>query len=919
MNDTAALIGRERETYAINARLDAVRNLNRGVALLIRGQAGIGKSALLARATDLAEGQGMRVLKVSGVRSERHVPFAGLHQMLRPLLERAQGLPEPQRDALLTTFGMKEAPVSNIFLIAVGALELLAKEAEKTPLLLLVDDAHWLDPPTADVLGFVARRLGSEPVALLIAVRDWYQTALVEFSLPELRVEALDDQSSSALLDSCAAELGPELRRRVLAAAAGNPLALVELAAAVSPSPPVLLGLPERLPMTSRLQQALIDRFLDLPAATRTLLLVASTDEQASLNELLTAAELLGEDAPASVDDLAPAIASGLVELDYRRVRFRNPLLPAAIYQVATPVQRHRVHAALARVQIADPDRRAWHRAAATTSPDEEVAAELERASLGAINRGTANITLALMERAAELTRETSRRHRRLLRAAEFALELGQLDRTSRLLGEIDPAACESLDRARMHLLRDMIERGHLADPKTVDSLVDSATRASSAGEIDLALRLFQSAAMCSWWADPGPDARDRVVAATRRVLTPDSDPRVLSILGLSDPAGTAAMISEIASQTAPDACDPKGACSLGTALHVTGAFPPSSAFLASAVGGLREQGGIWLLPQALAQQAWNAICACDWDLASAAGEEATRLALDTHQPRWEAAAQTARSAVAAIRGEVGAAESLLGDAEAIALPLGVSAVLADVQLVRALIALGDGRYDEAFQQLRRTFDPHDPAHHHFRSFWRIGEFAEAAVHAGHLEEAREQLARSEGLAKMSMSPRLEIGVLYARPLLADDDSVEAHFQTALSANITQWPLYRARLLLEYGTWLRRRRKIAQARLPLRAARDSLLALGAAAWAERARQELRASRETQHCRPDTWTQLTEQELQIACMAAEGLSNREIAQRLYVSHRTVGAHLYRIFPKFGITSRAQLPAVIGNQAPATFAS
>jgi ATP/maltotriose-dependent transcriptional regulator MalT len=251
---------------------------------------------------------------------------------------------------------------------------------------------------------------------------------------------------------------------------------------------------------------------------------------------------------------------------------------------------------------------------------------------------------------------------------------------------------------------------------------------------------------------------------------------------------------------------------------------------------------------------------------------------------------------VAAFRGESESAESLLREAEAIALPLGASAVLSDIQGARAVIALGGGRYDEAFEHLQRTFDPHDPAHHPFRSSWRIGEYAEAAVHAGRLDQARTKLATTEALAELSRSPRLQIGLLYARPLLANDDDAETHFQAGLSANMTLWPIYRARLLLEYGTWLRRRRRIAEARMPLRAARDALHALGAAPWAARAQQELRASRETRLHNPDAWTELTEQERQIARLAAEG---------------TVGSHLYRIFPKLGIASRTQLPAVIGH--------
>jgi ATP/maltotriose-dependent transcriptional regulator MalT len=264
---------------------------------------------------------------------------------------------------------------------------------------------------------------------------------------------------------------------------------------------------------------------------------------------------------------------------------------------------------------------------------------------------------------------------------------------------------------------------------------------------------------------------------------------------------------------------------------------------------------------------------------------------------------------MAAIHGDDDRAKALLGQAEALALPMAASPVLSDIQMTRALIALGQGQYDEAFQHLHRTFEPSDPAYHHFRSSWQIGEYVEAAVHVGRLDDAREQLARAEALADSSLSPRLQIALLYARTLVPGDDTAEARFGAALGTDLTMWPLYRARLLLEYGTWLRRHRKISEARTPLRAARDAFDALGAAPLAGRAQQELRASRETQHSKHEVWTELTEQERQIAAFAAQGMSNREIAQRLYISHRTVGSHLYSIFPKLGIVSRAQLPAVI----------
>ena len=910
------LVGRESELSVLVGWVGGMRE--RGAGLLLRGAVGAGKSALLAAAADRAVGEGMRVLAVSGIRSETGVAFAGLHQLVGPLLDRAWRLPGRQRDALLATLGMNEVRTADTFLVALAILELLTREAETTPLLVVVDDAHWLDRPTAEVLGLVGRRLNSVRAGLLLAVSDGYETAVAHFGLPELRLEALGEQSSSVLLDLIAPGLGPELRGRVLAEAAGNPLALIELPAAVGSGPPVAFGVPERLPTTARLQQAMVERLCDLPVATQAVLLVASADERASLSEVLTAAAQLGEGVPVCLDDLAPAVASGLVEHDHVRISFRHPVVAAAIYGAATLAQCHRAHAALATAMI-DRRRRAWHRAASTTSPDEAVAAELERASLGATTRGSPIITLAAMERASELTPETSRRRRRLLCAAELAVELGHPNRATRLIGAIDPAGCEPLERARIGLIRDMIEPRFPAPPEVVNSLVEAATQASSVGEIDLALRVLQAAAMQSWWVNPRPEACRLIVAALQLIAAPKDDPRVLSILGVSDPAGRGATLRESFSRLPPDAGDPETAYSVGAALHATGAFEVSTTFLRAAVAGLREQGRLWLLAQALAQRAWNAIHTGNWSVAASAAEEAASLARDTHQPLWEAAAKTVPSMIAAIRGDDADAESHLREAEGIALPLGASAVLADIQLARALLALGDGRYEEAFQHLQRTFEPHDPAHHPVRSFWRIGEYAEASMRAGHVDQAREQLASAESLSRLASSGRLQVGLLYARPLLADDDTAEAHFQAALAADLTSWPLYRARLLLEYGTWLRHRRKLAAARMPLRAARDAFDALGARPWGERARRELRAARERQRRQPQARIELTEQEQQIAHLAAQGLANREIAQRLYMSHRTVGAHLYRIFPKLGITSRSQLSAAIGSDPATTLAS
>jgi DNA-binding CsgD family transcriptional regulator len=814
---------------------------------------------------------------------------------------------------------MSEIGRPDTFLVASASLELLADTATRSPLVVCVDDAQWLDSPTADVIGFVARRLAPEQIFLAIALTEGYKSSLLELGLPELRLDPLDDGSSQVLLDSLGPLPSPGLRRRVLEAAAGVPLALVELKAELTFGSPAGLGLSGRLPMTDRLRNALAGRFSDLPRASQAIVLLAATEERARLGELLAAAALLGEDVHPALDDLGPAVTCGLVTHENTQVRFVHPLMPAAIYQSVAPSQRQRTHLAIATVLSEYPEIQAWHRAASVTTSDGRVASELESAALTVVAHMEPGMRLAAMERAADLTLDTDCRQRRLLRAAELALDLGHPERAGWLVSEIDASSWGPLDRTRMRLLRNFVDAGRITDPSTVDSLLEASIQAGLENETDLALRLLQAAALHSWWLDLGPEVGGRIVAATERVAPGGQSPKAISILAIADPEGSGRALARVASQIHSTSCDAETTCALGSALHISGAFDRSAIFLSEAIKLLRQHGSRWLLPRALSQLAWNNVFAGHWKLASTEAQEALTLAQEMRQPLWEASAQTVQALNAAVRGDYEAADALLIEAEGIALPIGARAVLADIQLARAIMALGDGRFEEAFQHLQRTFDPHDPSHHRIRSFWRIGELAEAAAYAGRGDEVQAHLVSCEELAERAWSPRLNVGLSYARPLLAADHSAEMKFRMSLAEDLSSWPLYRARLLLQYGTWLRRRRKIAEARMPLRAARDSLSALGAVPWAERARQELRASRETQHNHPGAWAELTQQELQIAHMAAEGLSNREIAQRLYISPRTVGCHLYRIFPKLRISTRAHLNAALEDSDYTALAS
>ena len=898
------LVNRVRESQVLEDLIDS----DAGAAIVVSGPAGIGKSALLQAALSHATRRGMRPLYASGVQSEAQLAFAGLHQLLHPLLDRIGELPPRQAEALRAAFGMDESSTPEPFLIGLAALELLSDAAAESSLVVLVEDAHWLDRPSADVLAFVARRLGSEPVVVLAALRDGYDTPLS--GLAELALGPLDDQAANELLDIHAPELKDPRRSHVLHEAAGTPLALMELPRVDVHSELSDVNMPRVLAMTARLEHAYASRLRDLPSLTCELLLIAAADDEDSVSEVLRASEMMLPGRDVTVAALEPATRAGLLALDSARLEFRHPLVRSAIYQAASLHDRQSVHAALAQV-LADPDRRAWHRAAATTHPDEDVAADVEQTAQRALARGAGTVALAALARSAALTPETVHKGRRLLRAAELAVALGEPEHGRQLLFEADAVLHGPVDRARLTLLRQAIDPGTPGDALRVHALVAKAEEISNAGHIDLALGYLRAAALLSWWADPGPQVRDRVVGAALALPIPNSDPQVLSILGFTDPGGHGGFVIDQARGLTPTTYDPEDAQLLGSALNLAGAFDLSAAFVDHAVEGLRQSGRLGMLPAVLTQQAWTAISMLNLAVAVPAADEAVRLGQETRQPLWVAAAKTGQAMIAGLRGDLRSTEELTGQANSIALPLGANAVLCGAQLSRGVAAIGGGRYADAFDMLIRLYDQNDPCYHHFQSSWGIGDLADAAAHSDQVGSARQIVARYEPIAMVSPNPWLHVGLLFARPLLADDADAEALFRDGLDAPLlARWPLYRARMLLEYGTWLRRRRRVAESRGPLRAALDAFDASGVNAWAERAHQELRASGEVSRPRaPDSASGLSPQELQIAQMAAVGLSNREIGQRLFISHRTVGSHLYRIFPKLGITARAQLNSAI----------
>jgi DNA-binding CsgD family transcriptional regulator/tetratricopeptide (TPR) repeat protein len=905
------LYGRESELGVVEGLVDGVRD--RGAVLVVRGEPGIGKSTLLAAATAQATDHEMQVLSAVGVQSEGRLPFGGLHQLLRPILGLAEGLHARQRAALLAVFGMSDEVAPELFLIGLATLELIGDTAARSPVLVIVEDAQWLDEPSCDVLAFVARRLEAEAIVMLIAIRDGYESPFDDAGLPQLQLQGLDGTAAEALLDAHAPGLEPVLRERILAEATGNPLALVELPAGLR-----LEGLgeealfPSPLPLTARLERAFAAQVSELPPATRSLLLIASADDGSDLEEVLSATRVL-EGGGVSVDAVAPAVAAQLVEIEGTGLRFRHPLVRSSIYQAASASQRQAAHAALSEVMVGQPDRQVWHRAAATLGPNDEVAAELDEAADRAARRGAVAVAITALERAAELSERPALRGTRLVRAAGFAFDLGRPAVVIRLVQAAQALELASEDWLRLAWLRDSYDSSRWAGRELVGSFVESAERLRLNGRADLAMTSLLTIALTCYWTNPDDETRELVVAGAERLPVADDSPELTAILALAAPVQTATVVLERVRQFPLEAGgDPRAMLLIGEAASAVGDFERSTACASAAAAGLRAQGRLGLLTRALVVYAFNAFYLGSWQQGCTAADEAARLARETGQSAWATSADLSRATLDALRGNEEAAEAFAAKAEAALVSLGVTPMLSLVQQVRGIADLAGGRHADAYEQLRRVFDPTDVAYHPFIRCWAIGELAEAAAHSGQQAEARVFLAELEQLATDTGFPYLQATVAYARPLLADDAKAETLFQAGLTSDLATWPFLRARLLLAYGTWLRRRRRVAESRVPLRAAREAFDALGAVPWGERARRELRASGVTSRRRiPETRDQLTPQELQIAGLAAEGLSNREIGQQLYISHRTVAYHLRRIFPKLGITSRSQLhEAVLG---------
>jgi DNA-binding CsgD family transcriptional regulator len=915
---SALLHGRSTE-QAVIGRLIAAARAGRSGALVIRGEPGIGKTALLEYAAAVAAGMGpelpaIRLIRGAGAEAEAELPYSGLHMLLGTALNRLPALPRRQQDALRGGFGLGPAVAADRFLVGLAVLSLLTEVAEDGPLLCLVDDAHWLDRASADALVFAARRLHAEGIAIILAARS-DEAQFPAPGLSDVRLTGLDASSAAELvMEHGGAALPPEIRRKILAEASGNPLGLIELPAAyltASSAATRLGGL--SVPLTDRLQRTFCSQVRRFPAATQTVLLAAAAESSGDLAVVLAAVGALG----AGAADLEPAERAGLIHITDGTIQFRHPLVRSAMYQGAVLSQRVAAHRALAGALLgqANADRRAWHLAAAATRPDESVAAELQRTAAKAAERGGYAAAAAAYERAVQLTVDPAAQAIRLTLAAEAAAEIGDFDRARVLAARAADYPADPVIQARLVGIRARADFGKGRVRAAYELQVDGA--AQIAGRDPLrATRMMMYAVHIAWFLGDHElmsDTADRLESLRRSVPEPVT-PLVRLLLcsaaqATKRPHGDVRLLRQLVAQARSAQADDSFSLMLVAAVSlVTGLNWDARDILANLAADARMQGKIGALPTTLTCLAQALVFDGRLSDGLTTASEAVRIAQDTSQPQWSGEANAICAYLAAIHGDEERCRRLVDAVQAETASRFAIAATPWVPWALGMLELGHGRLNDALRHLETI--ARGPAWYHASALRSIPDLVEAAVRIGEPQRACAPLARFSAWAKHSGAPGTNALAERCHALLAAEDDAERHYLAAL--NLHEPSFEQARTQLLYGAWLRRARRKAEARSLLRAAEDYLVRSGAGLWASRARAELAATGVGQRGprRPGP-PRLTPQELQIALLAAQGLSNRDIAAQLFLSHRTVGYHLYKAYPKLGITSRAELdPDLLG---------
>ena len=899
-------MGRRTECAALDLQLQRIR-AGESAVLVVRGEAGIGKTALLEYVAGQAAG--CRIVRAAGVQSEMPLAFAGLHQLCAPMLGAMAGLPGPQHDALRVAFGLRDGDAPDPFLVALAVLSLLAEVAEAQPLVCLVDDAQWLDGPSAQALTFVARRLLAEPIAMVFVVREPTDPVLLP-GLPELVVAGIPDDDARTLLAShMRGRLDERVRDRIVAETRGNPLALLELPRDLTPAEMAGgFALPDSGPLSGRIEQTFLRRFEPLPPESQQLVLTAAAEPVGDVTLLWRAAERLGIGADAA----APAEAAGLIELG-GRVRFRHPLVRSAVYRSASLPDRQEAHRALAEATDphTDPDRRAWHHAHAAAGLDEAVAVQLELSADRAQARGGVAAAAAFLERAAELTPDPALRGSRALAAAQAKLEAGAPDAATTLLATAELAPLGEFQRALLQRLRAQITfaRSHGSDAAPL--LLEAAKRLAPldaklaretclealgasvhAGRFDGEEGVLDIVAAAS--AKSGPvdlllDGLATRVTAGLRAAAPTLREALGAFRAASDRDAEANRWLWLACRVASDLWD------AATWRELAG----------RSVRIARETGALATLPIAVTYLAAVLTHGGEYAEADILMEESAELSA----AMGAAPLVHTKQMLAAHRGNEVEALKLIDAFRADAEAKGQAMALSLIDGASTLLFNGLGRYDQACAAGERACAQDDLGVHGPT----LAELVEAAARCGRTDIA---LAAVERLTERTQASGTEwaLGIeARSRALVTDGPSAGPLYEEAIdrmARDDVEFHLARAQLV--YGEWLRREKRRTDAREHLRIAHDMLRRMGANAFADRAERELRATGETARKRTaETRDGLTPQETQIATLAGDGATNPEIGAQLFLSPRTVQYHLHKVFSKLDITSRKELGAALAR--------
>ncbi|OON27968.1 MULTISPECIES: AAA family ATPase [unclassified Micromonospora] len=902
------LFGRHDDLAQLAEFLDGVRQ--GGGARLICGEPGVGKSALMTAAMEFALADGMRVLRASGSEFEADVSYSGLHQLLLPAHAALDRLPPGPREALSVALGFGVGTPPDVLLVCNAALLLVTELTADEPVLLVVDDVHWLDRASAVVLGFIARRLAGVRAGLLASTRAGSVSFLDLRGLSEHAVGPLDDEAAGRLVDARHPQLPARVRRRLLDLAQGNPLALMELPATLLGSVRRTETQPEVVPLSDRLQAIFAARLTGLPEATRRVLLLATFEGTGDVRVLRAALP-----DQSSLADLAPAERAQLVRVDdaTARIAFRHPLIRSAIVAMSTHEERRTAHVALAGALVDDEERRAWHLAAAAVGPDEAVAELLEEAAHRVMRRGDGFAAVAALVRAAELSATSAGRGRRLAEAAYIGAEAsGTIDDAKILLTDARRAAPDSAGSLHAANATAFLMINGDGDVNTAHRLLAGAIETGDHGyrADDPALVEAMHTLLLLCWYGSTPEYWEPFFAMLRRIRPRPPDVLALASDSFADPVRTGkAALGRIDAvlRTLTENEDPTRIMRIGTASVYLDRLGDSREASWRLVEHGRNGGAPRRHLGALMHLCLDDFLTGRWDEAEELAAEGQRTCDTSGFSFFAWYFRYNRAILAAGRGRFDEAYALADEITHWALPRGVAAAALFAQHPRVLAAMGQGDYDAAFGHAAAMSPPGVLASHVPHCTWVMFDLVEAAVRTGRTAEARAHVQAMRDADLAVLSPRLALLQAGAEALVLDDDESVTRVEALLVEPVTRrWLFDGTRVRLALGERLRRTRSPVEARPHLLAARDGFAALAAEPWLDRVEGELRACghRPAPRQRGDL-TALTAQELQIAELAASGLTNKQIAERLYLSHRTVGAHLYRIFPKLGVTSRAAL--------------